>query len=427
MKVPALLAVVLLLLVCGVAGAQFRFPMPEFESDYEHPSLHTPPPERDTQLFDAGVLLAALGIGAWLVLKRRSRAGVFTLTVVSLLYFGFWRKGCVCPVGSLQNVVAAIVDENAGVSLGVLAFFLLPLLFALFFGRIFCAGVCPLGAIQEMVAVRPVAVHRPTERLLGLIPYLYLGLTVLAVSTGAGFLICRYDPFVGFFRQGASFNMLLAGGVLLLAGVFIGRPYCRFLCPYGVLLGWMSRFSKWHASIPPTECIQCRLCEDSCPYGAINKPTPPQRPLSRKEGAKRLGVLLALAPFVVAAGAAAGVASHHVLARLHPTVRLAERIAEEERGYWPEMTLESETFRAGRETSEELYAEAHAIRSDFKGKAGWLGAFLGLVIACKLIGLSMVRTRTDYEPDRAACVSCARCFAYCPVGNEDGGIKERET
>jgi NosR/NirI family transcriptional regulator, nitrous oxide reductase regulator len=32
----------------------------------------------------------------------------------------------------------------------------------------------------------------------------------------------------------------------------------------------------------------------------------------------------------------------------------------------------------------------------------------------KLIHLSLRRRRTDYQPDRAACVSCGRCFWYCP-------------
>jgi len=358
---------------------------------------------------------AAMALAGFLALKARSRRGVFLLTVVCLLYFGFWRQGCVCPVGSVQNVAAAALDENVGVSVGVLAFFLLPLLFALFFGRVFCASVCPLGAIQELVAIRPVILPRSTEYLLRFIPYLYLAVTVLAVATGSGYLICRYDPFVGFFRLGASFNMFLAGGILLLLGIFVGRPYCRFLCPYGVLLGWMSRFSKWHAAIPPTDCVQCRLCEDSCPYGAIKEPTPTEGAVSRREGAKRLGILIALAPVIVAVGAVVAMASHHALARLHPTVRLAERIADEERGLETELTVETEAFRAGRQTIPELYEESRAIRRDFKFKAGWAGAFLGLVIACKLIVLSVVRTRTDYEADRGACVSCARCFVYCPV------------
>ena len=45
---------------------------------------------------------------------------------------------------------------------------------------------------------------------------------------------------------------------------------------------------------------------------------------------------------------------------------------------------------------------------------GWFGAWVGLVVGVKLIHLSVRRRRTDYQPDRTACVSCGRCFWYCP-------------
>ncbi|MBU4459622.1 MAG: 4Fe-4S binding protein, partial [Verrucomicrobia bacterium] len=104
---------------------------------------------------DVGVLSGALGLAAWLALVRRSRRGLFLLAVACLAYFGFWRKGCICPVGSIQNVTLGLADPSYGIPLTVAALFLLPLVFALFFGRVFCASVCPLGAIQEMVIVRP--------------------------------------------------------------------------------------------------------------------------------------------------------------------------------------------------------------------------------------------------------------------------------
>lgn len=413
--------------ICRAGWAEFRFPMPEFESDYQRPEMHAPLPDTSNGLTDVFVLAAALGLASWLVLKKRSRNGVLALTVFSLAYFGFWRKGCVCAVGSVQNVADGLLFSETVVSLGVAAFFLLPLVFALFFGRVFCAAVCPLGAIQEVVAVRTVNLPRAADRALGLVPYVYLGVTILAVATGAGYLICRYDPFVGFFRQGASFNLLLAGGVLLLMGVFVGRPYCRFLCPYGVLLAWMSRFSKWHARITPSECIQCRLCEDACPYGAIDEPTPDEEPVPRKEGARKLGWMLLLAPLIVATGAFTGWGAHGVLARLHPTVTLAERVAAEERGEFRDTTLESDAFRESKQTYDELYAEARAVRADFAGKSAWLGAFLGLVVAWQLVSLSLARKRTGYETNRAFCVSCARCFPYCPVEKENDAINRKET
>ena len=42
------------------------------------------------------------------------------------------------------------------------------------------------------------------------------------------------------------------------------------------------------------------------------------------------------------------------------------------------------------------------------------GAWVGLVVGVKLIHLSIRRRRAEYEPDPANCVSCGRCFWYCP-------------
>ncbi len=413
------MAMALILGITGPAFSQFRFPMPEFESGYQHPEMLLPPPEAGMGLLDAVVLFCALSLTAFVVLKQRSRRTIFMIAIFSVLYFGFWRKGCVCSVGSVQNVLGALIPGSDVVPVVVLLFFILPLVFALFFGRVFCASVCPLGALQEIVAIHPVQLPRPLQTVLGLIPYVYLGLMGLSLATGAGFLICRYDPFVGFFRLGASFSMFLVGGIFLVAGIFIGRPYCRFLCPYGVLLGWMSRFSKWHVTITPAQCVQCRLCEDSCPYGAIKEPTPEDRPMPRRQGAKRVGLLLLLTPVIIAVGAWTGAASHQVLARLHPTVQLAGRIAAEERGVYTEMTVASEAFRSGSKTIPELYQEAQTAIQSFQPRSAWFGAFMGLVVACKLIALTTVRGRVDYEADRGACVSCGRCFVYCPVEEEN--------
>lgn len=408
----------LFFLFTSYARAEFRFPMPEFASGYGHPPLHVPGPSNAMVGWDIVVLLATLALASILVLKRRKRREIFLLTLFCLVYFGFVRNGCVCSVGSIQNIMAGICDPQYGVPLTVLFFFAAPLVFALFFGRVFCAAVCPLGAIQEAVAVKPVKVPIAVEKVLSVFPYLYLGLAALSVAMGSGFLICQYDPFVGFFRLGAGFGMLLFGGLLLVLGIFVARPYCRFLCPYGVLLHWCSRLSKHHATITPSNCIQCNLCADSCPYNAINAPTPPAPPETRLQGARRLGMLLLLLPFIVALGIGTGALLKEPLARLHPTVRLAERIAGEELGRYEGTSIESEAFRSSETPNEQLYAEALEIKAGFAVGGRWLGAFIGLVIGGKLVGVSLFRKRDGYEPDRGTCFSCGRCFKFCPVKNE---------
>jgi polyferredoxin len=226
------------------------------------------------QIADVILLAGALGLAAWLALWRRQRGWLVALTTACLLYFGFYREGCICPIGSTQNVAVALVDHTYAVPHYVIALFVLPLLAALLFGRVFCAGVCPLGAIQELVTLRPVEVPARLDKALGWLKWVYLGAALYYAVLPAverDFVICRFDPFVGLFRFTGAAWLLMLGGAFLLAGVFVGRPYCRWLCPYGALLSAFSRYAWRPFSITPDRELDCGLCQDACPYGAIEE------------------------------------------------------------------------------------------------------------------------------------------------------------
>jgi ferredoxin len=408
----------LLILPDAVFGIQ-RFPPPEFTSGHELPTTTQPPPRSDFyEYMDVGVLILALSLGSYLALKRRSRRGIFALGIFSLLYFGFWRKGCVCAIGAVQNVSLGLFQHSYAIPVAVIAFFSLPLIFTLFFGRTFCAGVCPLGAIQDVVLIRPVKVPSWLENALGMLVYVYFGAAILFAVTGSAFIICEYDPFVSFFRRTGSFNILFLGAGILVIAMFIGRPYCRYLCPYSVLLRLTSRSSKWHVTITPDKCIKCGLCEDACPFGSIQKPNQTQTGGNRSEGKTRLAALIILLPILLALGIWFGVSISDSLSRIHPRVSLAERVWMEDAGAVEGSTEASDAFRKTGQPTQELYQEASAINRQFTIGSGILGAFLGLAIGMKMVQVSVRRSREDYEINQATCVSCGRCIDYCPVGKK---------
>ena len=396
-----------------------RFPKPEFESGHSQPAVQKPEARSTTMEYvDVFVLFAALAVASWLVIRRRSRKGVLLLAVFSLVYFGFIREGCICSVGSVQNVTLALFNPAYSIPITAILFFTLPLLFTLFFGRTFCAGVCPLGAIQELVAIKPIEIKPWLQKTLGVLPFIYLGLAILYAATASDFVICRYDPFIGIYRLDGTFMMFVLGALLLLAGIFIARPYCRFLCPYGVLLNWVSRFSKYHMTITPTHCIDCKLCEHSCPYGAIEKPVSQKVKIRKKPMIRQYILLAIIIPVLIGLGGWSGYLAKDQLALVNPKVRLAKELVESEGLPDSELSVNVESFRESGKSLESLIQETEIIIGQFKTGGILLGIFLGLVIGSTLLSLSRFKFRDIYEPNRATCLSCARCMDFCPVGTE---------
>jgi polyferredoxin len=273
----------LAIIIPNALFAQYQKKPPDFGNTYSFPTpVHPEPSAEWLRTLDVGLLALALGLAAWLVFKSRSRKGVILLSLGSLAYFGFYRKGCICPVGAIQNVVLCLTNAHYVMSIGVIALFFLPLLAALLFGRVFCSGVCPLGAIQDLVLLRPIRVPSKLDKALRWLQYVYLGLAVFfagwglqltlggrQIKIGQRFLICEWDPFVPLFRRSGAFYMVAIGAAFLLAGMFVGRPYCRWLCPYGGILAVLSRVSWKNLRITPDKELDCGMCADSCPYGAI--------------------------------------------------------------------------------------------------------------------------------------------------------------
>src|SRR5437588_9923473 len=114
-KFTCLLPVILGFLVLSAfcCYAEQRFPPPDFESGHKLPITAMPAARAlGLQYLDLFVLVVCLAAASWLVYRKRSRRGLIGLSLFSLAYFGFYRKGCICAIGSLQNVALALCDRS---------------------------------------------------------------------------------------------------------------------------------------------------------------------------------------------------------------------------------------------------------------------------------------------------------------------------
>ena len=401
------------------AEAIARFPKPDFTQGYQYPEIvHGVPWESFWSWMDLVLMCLLMGMVAWATHFRKSRRVIIGVSLVSVAYFGFYRTGCVCSIGSIQNVALALADgRNYTIPLVVLLLFLLPLLFALFFGRVYCGGVCPMGALQELVNVHNFRISRAVNWALSLIPWIYLAFAILYAATRSQFIICKFDPFIGIFRLGGDIGMIVFGALLLILSVFVGRPFCRFLCPYGVLLGLMSSLSKRRVEVTSEKCINCTLCHHSCPVDAIREPTSSndKQTENRNLGVKRILLYIMILPLLTISGALLLQSQSERLSHAHRDVWLYEQLQSQNNvsGRF-NLSPEVEAFHEMGRNPEELQTSVLSVRKSYRIWSAIVGGLIGFVLGCKLIRLSTKRSRKTYETEPSSCVACGRCFNYCP-------------
>ncbi len=190
-----------------------------------------------------------------------------------------------CPLGSLQNAVAASADRPAFYVVGLL------LLFGLLLGRVICGFLCPFGLLQELLHKIPTRKVKksPLTRKLSWTKYGIL--LVFALAIPAWFAL-RKLPLPGFCKficpagtlEGAVMLLLhpandalraMTGGLfwwkfslmllILTACVFVFRAFCRFLCPLGALYSLLSRLALLGVKVDGARCVDCGACLRVCP------------------------------------------------------------------------------------------------------------------------------------------------------------------
>lgn len=186
------------------------------------------------------------------------------------------------PIASLMNLkyflVTGLMPEvhPAGV------FLLVAFLAIAFVARkAFCSWLCPIGTISEWlwqggreIVGRNVVLPRWLDIPLRGLKYLLLAFFLYAVlgmsaQAIAAFMTTPYAlvadvKMMNFFRQlGTTAIVVLS--VLVVGSVFVQNLWCRYLCPYGALLGLVSAFSPVRVMRDATACIDCDKCTKACP------------------------------------------------------------------------------------------------------------------------------------------------------------------
>ena len=214
-------------------------------------------------------------IVATLLLQRRKVTSKVRLAfliggvLVFGFVFGFLIPGGLNPnpVSSLRTLLTAALVKHQ-LLLPVTAMLVFLLLMVWVSNKSICGWGCQLGLLQDLLHRVPLPKWKPPFWLSNTVRIVaFVALVAGLVAAGLDW-IGLIDPFQLF-----SFNFtlgiaLFSAGVLI-ASLFIYRPWCRFLCPFG-LLGWLvEQVSLFRPRINREACKECQLCVKACPTNAM--------------------------------------------------------------------------------------------------------------------------------------------------------------
>lgn len=186
--------------------------------------------------------------------------------------------------------ISALVGLKAWISTGVfdpihpagLVIFLAAIALSLLLKRTFCSWICPIGTLSEGLANigkkilgRNFRIPNWLDYALRSIKYILLSFFVFGIFFGmsgadaVAFMNTPYnmvsDVKMLRFFQNMSIIGITVIGLLLLLSMLFENFWCRYLCPYGGLLGLVSVFSPFKITRNKQSCVQCGKCTASCP------------------------------------------------------------------------------------------------------------------------------------------------------------------
>jgi polyferredoxin len=185
----------------------------------------------------------------------------------------------VCPFGGVVSLYQYATTGTFVQKIHDSAFILMIIVFLLtiLFGPVFCGWICPFGTIQEWMGKvgrkffkRRYNTFVPArlDNILRYLRYLVLAWVIYMTATTGTLIFAEYDPYHAMFNLWS--NEVAVGGVVILAvtlllSIFVERPWCKYACPYGALLGLSNLFRVFGIRRNAVTCKADGACSIMCP------------------------------------------------------------------------------------------------------------------------------------------------------------------
>jgi polyferredoxin len=198
---------------------------------------------------------------------------------ITFPFIGSASLHAICPYGGVETFVAfmqfGVLVKKIHTSSLILTAIILVL--AIIVGPVVCSYMCPLGSIQEWIAKigRKIFkkryntfVPRKLDKILRFTRYFVLVFTVYVTTNSLRLLFLEIDPYYALFNfwsSEATIGGIIVLIIILMSSLFVERPWCKYACPFGALVGISNLFSIFKIKRNKTTCVGCKKCDAVCP------------------------------------------------------------------------------------------------------------------------------------------------------------------
>lgn len=185
----------------------------------------------------------------------------------------------VCPFGGVVTLYELVTQgafiQKIHESSMILA--IAALVLAVAFGPVLCGWICPFGTFQRALASigkrifgkrYGTFIPKKVDSILRYLRYGVLIWVLIATAVSAKLIFADYDPYYALFNfwtGEVAVTAFITLGIVILLSLFVERPFCRYACPYGALLGLTNTFRIFSLRRNAKSCISCGKCDAACP------------------------------------------------------------------------------------------------------------------------------------------------------------------